>query len=169
MRMDHAGLLRFVNVPLRGAADLRRLGEVLGDGVDVDDEMVLRAPEFEALRSAVEELLDASAGGGPLPAAAVRRVNEASERVPRTIALDMGGEVAERELSRSRSASALAEIARAAIGLLGGPDRDRVRRCPSCGDRFLASRPDRRWCSAACGNRARVARHYAKHRARTGG
>ena len=167
--MDHAGLLRFVNAPLRGAADLRRLGEALGAGVDVDDEMVLRAPEFEGLRSAVEELLEVSPGGGSLPAAAVRRVNEASECVPRTIALDTRGEVRERELSRSRSASALAEIARAAIGLLGGPDRDRVRRCPSCGDRFLASRPDRRWCSAACGNRARVARHYAKHRARTGG
>lgn len=161
--MDHAGLLRFVNTPMRGPADLRRLGDVVGDGVD--DEMALRAPEFEGLRSAVDELLEVSAGGGPLPAAAVRRLNEASERVPRTIALDPGGGVVERDLSRSSSASALAEIARAAITLLGSPDRDRLRRCPSCGDRFLASRPDRRWCSAACGNRARVARHYAKRRA----
>jgi predicted RNA-binding Zn ribbon-like protein len=160
--MNGTELLRFVNAPLRGPSDLRRHDEVIGG---VDDEMALRAPEFEDLRSAIEELLEVSAGGGPLPAAAVRRLNEASERVPRTIALDARGGVVERELSRSMSASALAEIARAAITLLGSADRDRVRRCPSCGDRFLASRLDRRWCSAACGNRARVARHYARRRA----
>jgi len=44
----------------------------------------------------------------------------------------------------------LASIARAAIELLGGLV-------------FVAENPRRRWCSAAvCGNRVRVARHYAR-------
>jgi predicted RNA-binding Zn ribbon-like protein len=53
--------------------------------------------------------------------------------------------------------------------LEGGPQR--IRRCaePRCGQYFHDTSPGggrRRWCSAAvCGNRARVARHYARHRA----
>jgi predicted RNA-binding Zn ribbon-like protein len=43
---------------------------------------------------------------------------------------------------------------------VGGPRRDRLRQCgaPGCGRWFLASRPRQRWCSPACGNRARLAR-----------
>jgi len=54
----------------------------------------------------------------------------------------------------------LADIATSAITLVGGPGRDRLRRCgaPGCGRWFVASRPRQRWCSPTCGNRARVAR-----------
>jgi hypothetical protein len=42
------------------------------------DEVSLRLAEFVTLRASIRELLDASIGGGPFPAAAVERVNEAS-------------------------------------------------------------------------------------------
>ncbi|MBI2237124.1 MAG: CGNR zinc finger domain-containing protein, partial [Actinobacteria bacterium] len=50
---------------------------------------------------------------------------------------------------------------------LGGSDRTRLGICaaPRCGRFFLAARPKQVWCTRACGNRARVARHYARTRA----
>jgi predicted RNA-binding Zn ribbon-like protein len=66
------------------------------------------------------------------------------------------------------AAATLAAVARSAIALLGGPDRDRLRRCEGehCILVFVAAHPRRRWCSPnVCGNRARVARHYRRHRA----
>jgi predicted RNA-binding Zn ribbon-like protein len=50
--------------------------------------------------------------------------------------------------------------------LIGGLDRERLRRCdgPGCVLFFVATNPRRRWCSPAiCGNRVRVARHYDRH------
>jgi predicted RNA-binding Zn ribbon-like protein len=142
---------------------LERVG--LGGGVGVS-EIGLRLTEFEALRSAVRELLDASVGGGPLPAAAVRRLNETSGRIPRALELGPDATAVERELGGARNPSAriLAEIARSAIELLGS-QRDRVRRCPACGSFFVTTRMTRTWCSEACGNRTRVARHHARARA----
>jgi predicted RNA-binding Zn ribbon-like protein len=48
------------------------------------------------------------------------------------------------------------------IELLGGPDAARLRECPACGRFFLASRQRQAWCSGACGNRTRVARHRSR-------
>jgi hypothetical protein len=61
----------------------------------------------------------------------------------------------------------LADIATSAIGLAGGPERDRLRRCqaPGCGRWFLASRPRQTWCSPSCDNRARLARFQQRRRA----
>ncbi|NUR88680.1 MAG: hypothetical protein HOY71_31720, partial [Nonomuraea sp.] len=61
----------------------------------------------------------------------------------------------------------LAELAEAAIDLLASPDASKVRACegPGCSLLFLPAHPRRRWCSpAVCGNRARVARYYQRHR-----
>lgn len=60
----------------------------------------------------------------------------------------------------------LARIAREAIALLGGEDATRLRAChaPGCVLYFVKSHPRREWCSVACGNRARAARHYEKVR-----
>jgi predicted RNA-binding Zn ribbon-like protein len=61
----------------------------------------------------------------------------------------------------------LADLARSAIGLLGGRQRDELRACraPGCVQFFLRDHPRRQWCSTGCGNRARAARHYRRHRA----
>jgi predicted RNA-binding Zn ribbon-like protein len=64
----------------------------------------------------------------------------------------------------SRAQVVLGAFAIDAIDLLTGPDRRDLRACgaPGCVLLFLKDHPRREWCSAACGNRARQARHYAR-------
>ncbi|MEW1685502.1 ABATE domain-containing protein [Streptomyces sp. T12] len=58
-------------------------------------------------------------------------------------------------------------IAHQAVELFTGPDRDRLRAClaPNCLLFFVKTVARREWCSPACGNRVRVARHYRRHHA----
>ncbi|MFC6161771.1 CGNR zinc finger domain-containing protein [Kribbella jiaozuonensis] len=55
-------------------------------------------------------------------------------------------------------------VGRSAIEFLTGPDRGRLRACPAarCVKYFLQEDPRQLWCSASCGNRERVNRHYRK-------
>ncbi|MBY8879354.1 CGNR zinc finger domain-containing protein [Actinacidiphila acidipaludis] len=68
------------------------------------------------------------------------------------------------------AAAALSLIAEDAVRLFAGDDRTSLRAClaPGCVLYFLRTHPRREWCSAACGNRARVARHYQRHHAHPG-
>jgi predicted RNA-binding Zn ribbon-like protein len=69
--------------------------------------------------------------------------------------------------ARARRGAVLQQLAADAVTVLTGPQAGRLRRCanPDCVLQFIASNPRRRWCSSAlCGNRARVARHYRRHR-----
>ncbi|MER7249744.1 CGNR zinc finger domain-containing protein [Kribbella sp. NPDC000426] len=58
----------------------------------------------------------------------------------------------------------VAAVGRSAIEFLSGPDRVRLRACPAarCVKYFLQDDPRQMWCSASCGNRERVNRHYRK-------
>nr|WP_179770724.1 ABATE domain-containing protein [Streptomonospora nanhaiensis] len=58
------------------------------------------------------------------------------------------------------------ELALAAARLFSGEDAALLRAChgPGCVLYFRKDHPRRGWCSAGCGNRARVARHYSRHR-----
>ncbi|MFE0632773.1 CGNR zinc finger domain-containing protein [Streptomyces sp. NPDC058864] len=58
-------------------------------------------------------------------------------------------------------------IAHQAVEFFTGPDRNRLRAClaPSCLLFFVKNHARREWCSPACGNRVRVARHYRRHHA----
>jgi predicted RNA-binding Zn ribbon-like protein len=60
---------------------------------------------------------------------------------------------------------AVALIAHQGVELFAGPRRDLLRPClaPNCLLFFVKNHARREWCSAACGNRARVARHYQRH------
>ncbi|ATY16478.1 hypothetical protein CU254_19820 [Amycolatopsis sp. AA4] len=60
----------------------------------------------------------------------------------------------------------LARVARESIALLGGPEATKLQACyaPGCVLYFMKTHPRREWCSVACGNRARAARHYEKIR-----
>ncbi|MBT2511114.1 ABATE domain-containing protein [Streptomyces sp. ISL-98] len=65
----------------------------------------------------------------------------------------------------TRLAALLAEDT---VGLLTNPAVRKVRTCEGedCVMLFLPTHPRRRWCSASrCGNRARVARYYQRHKA----
>ncbi|TDB71592.1 ABATE domain-containing protein [Micromonospora sp. KC723] len=61
-------------------------------------------------------------------------------------------------------AIALATVAAEAIALLTAPDLI-LNAChaPGCVLYFIKDHPRREWCSTACGNRARAARHYRRH------
>jgi predicted RNA-binding Zn ribbon-like protein len=159
-------VLAFANAQLSSAGDLRAWLEAEGAlGADESAEVALRLPEFVSLRASVRELLDASIGGGPFPAAALERLNEVSARVPRVLRLDATG-ASETAIASGATPLVLARIAWSAIELLGAVERSRPRRCGACGRYFVTARSDRRWCSDACGNRTRVARHHARRRAR---
>ena len=58
----------------------------------------------------------------------------------------------------------VARCVAATIEIAGHP---RLTLCdsPGCGQLFLRERENKRWCGAACGTRARVARHAARGRA----
>jgi predicted RNA-binding Zn ribbon-like protein len=130
-----------------------RLGEAPRAGLE----------EFRGLRDAVRALMAAAAEGNELPTRAVATVNRASRAAPRFVQLRDGATV-DGSRARTRADEVLGAIAASAIELLGGPDRELVRVCraPRCGLYFLADREGRQWCSPSCGNRARVARHYAR-------
>jgi predicted RNA-binding Zn ribbon-like protein len=61
---------------------------------------------------------------------------------------------------------ALTAVAGEAIELFTGADSPKLRACqaPGCVLYFVRDHPRREWCSTACGNRARAARHYRRHR-----
>jgi predicted RNA-binding Zn ribbon-like protein len=50
-------------------------------------------------------------------------------------------------------------VAAAAIEIAGSGELVGFCDAPSCGQFFAGGRAGRRWCSDACGTRARVARH----------
>jgi predicted RNA-binding Zn ribbon-like protein len=152
------------NEAVRSGSDVRRLLQARGADERTSEEVAFRLPEFLDLRDALREVLEASICGGPFPAAAVERLNEASARVPWIRRLEPPDAV-ERPSSSGAAARVMAEIAWSAISLVGTDRRERLRRCPACGRFFVTTRAGRLWCSAACGNRTRVARHQARRRA----
>jgi predicted RNA-binding Zn ribbon-like protein len=120
------------------------------------------------LRDAVRDLFAASAEGEPLPSAALACLNAASSQAPYSPRLCIREDGAP-EVCESSGAGVdglLGRSARAAIRLLGRSAKEELHLCkaPSCGMFFLGKR---RWCCAACGNRARAARHYDRQRRRS--
>lgn len=127
--------------------------------------------ELRELRDAVRELFAAAVEGRAPRPKALQRVNAASAAAPIAPQLEVDGQGRFRASDSTPEgdplAALLASLARSAIDLLAGPDRGRLRICtaPSCGMFFLGAR---RWCCSACGNRARVARHYRRARPASG-
>jgi predicted RNA-binding Zn ribbon-like protein len=102
--------------------------------------------------------------------AALEQVNLTAAELPAPLLALRNGRL---ELSAGRSASpvttGLARVAEQAAGLLGGDDAARLRACyaPGCVLYFIKTHPRREWCSVACGNRVRAARHYQRIREQT--
>lgn len=140
---------------------LRCEGERLGDWASA----MGRPEEISALRDAVRSLLEASAHARPLPPVALELVNAASRAAPVAAQIMASSEgeldVAELPIDADPLAQLLGKLARSAIAVLTGSDRERLQMChaPSCGMFFLG---DRLWCTSTCGNRARAARHYRR-------
>jgi predicted RNA-binding Zn ribbon-like protein len=128
------------------------------------------ADRLRALRTAVREALEASADGRPHDRAAIAAIDAAARAAPASpaVALDAGGRpvAAVDHHGASRADVVLAAFAASAIELVTGAVRGELRACgaPGCVLLYLADDPRRRWCSNACGNRARQARHYRRVR-----
>ncbi|MDI5979952.1 CGNR zinc finger domain-containing protein [Amycolatopsis magusensis] len=100
------------------------------------------------------------------PATAARQLNEAAAAVPRVPVLDWpDGRMRYRPTEADPAALLTAELAKAGIEFLSGPDRERLRACPAprCVRYFVQDHPRQAWCKPSCGNRARVSRHYHRH------
>ena len=107
------------------------------------------------------------------PSGAVRAVNAAAERglVAPRLQVHEGALRRDSEPGGSPVAAALSRLAVESIDLLTGEAAGSLRAChaPGCVLYFVKDHPRREWCSTACGNRARAARHYRRHRVgRTG-
>jgi predicted RNA-binding Zn ribbon-like protein len=117
------------------------------------------------LRELIREVLAAAVDGEPLPAGNVEQISEIAARAPVTLAARIQGDGSVIVERASRGAAELVlggEIARSALALLHSPGRLRRCRAPGCILFFLQHDSRQQWCSPSCGNRARVARHYAR-------
>lgn len=100
-------------------------------------------------------------------AEAIRRVNDVAADLPREKLIQLNGKLMRAEDSNaSPTSAALATIANDAIDLFTGPKASRLRACqaPGCVLYYFKSHARREWCSEACGNRVRAARHYERVR-----
>jgi predicted RNA-binding Zn ribbon-like protein len=168
-----------VHDDLRSAADLDEWLDAIGT-----DRAGARTTEGElalacALRDAVRRLAAfvtqdtraAAASAMTDVAAALDQVNSTAAELPALLLALRDGRL---ELSADGDTSlvttGLARVARQAAGLLGGDDAARLRACyaPGCVLYFIKTHPRREWCSVACGNRVRAARHYQRIREHRG-
>jgi predicted RNA-binding Zn ribbon-like protein len=158
---------------LSAIAGRAEIADLTGSALVADDGV---AEEFRALRDALRALAAQVTGDKrQVTTVAPVSVAKASAAVSRASALAPSWRVLEwrtgqqpRSYSRtdgSTGAAVLARIAGLAAALFGSAERAELRACqaPGCVLYFVRDHPRREWCSAGCGNRARVARHYNRH------
>ncbi|MFG1810726.1 CGNR zinc finger domain-containing protein [Streptomyces sp. NPDC049040] len=180
---DPAGLTRWV----RSHADALRADLAAGPytAADFTADTAALAAAVE-VRTAVRSLFArAVLPGEPSPADADRlppsrqalvRLNAAAALVPFSPHLDWpqdGAATATPAVTGTPAPADLlaAALARHAIAFLASPARDRLRACPAprCVRYFVKEHARQEWCKPSCGNRARVARHHARHRTQARG
>ncbi|HEX6077241.1 MAG TPA: ABATE domain-containing protein [Micromonosporaceae bacterium] len=123
--------------------------------------------EFRALRQAVRGLIVATVESqrpAPADVATLNRASRSTYWWPYLVWPHTGPPHSYLATSQEPVFAALSEIAQLTIRLVGSPHRELVRPCraPGCVLFYFRTHPRREWCSAPCGNRARVARHYRK-------
>jgi predicted RNA-binding Zn ribbon-like protein len=130
--------------------------------------------EARELREAIDSAVAALTSGRPVPATAIKRIDEWLVRAGTRPRLLLGGDglpVLGERGPTDTPRRALGTIALDAAKMLGNEaERDRVRICASetCSARFYDRSPAgaRRWCSMrSCGNVAKARRHRDRRRA----
>ncbi|HZD23926.1 MAG TPA: CGNR zinc finger domain-containing protein [Acidimicrobiia bacterium] len=121
--------------------------------------------EVRRLRDAVKGLLAAHTSDLHLPNADLGYINDISASSPSFPTLTPAGDRKTVETNHEAYERFAAEVARSTIDIVSA-DPESLARCgaPQCGMFFVPLNSRQRWCSPACGNRARVARHAAKSR-----
>ncbi|MBE9376091.1 CGNR zinc finger domain-containing protein [Saccharopolyspora sp. HNM0983] len=127
--------------------------------------------DLHDIRDAVNAALEPVRHGRRPPASALRALNDAQRAAPaiQEARWTRGAVTAAPVRSGTPGQRLAARFAEAAAELLSDPAVTTIRECYSepCVMLFLPTNPRRRWCSAEiCGNRARVARYYQRHKQR---
>jgi predicted RNA-binding Zn ribbon-like protein len=147
--------------------DMRtRLPMALSDS-DLADLTEANLAAARQIRQAVRLLAAATVDGISLDPEAVATLNQQAGRVPRWRELWLDPEPHLVVCGTGRPVGAvLAALAEEALALFAGPHRQDLCACrgPGCVLFFVRDHPQRHWCSAGCGNRARAARYYARNR-----
>src|SRR5580698_1584593 len=145
----------------------RDLGPVPAAGIGADGVAALAG-----LRTAIRALFTAAADGAEPDPLAVGRVNATAGLAPGVPVLEWTGGWHQHWAAADPGTlrHALALIARDAIEVVCGPNGEVLHRCEAhgCERLFFRTHGRRRWCSNACGDRVRVARHYRLRKARRG-
>lgn len=127
------------------------------------------AEALKALRGDVADAVESARHGRKPSRRALTGLNDAARAAPASRQATWDGTALTASTRRDGTTAVRlsAGFAEAAMDLLAGPDISKVRRCeaPACTVLFCASNPRRRWCTPdICGNRARVARYYLRHK-----
>ncbi|MEY7972156.1 ABATE domain-containing protein [Saccharomonospora xinjiangensis] len=163
------------------AGDLLATPPALGRWLALEADRIPETPEkvtgreleaVRVLRDHTARALDHARRGTRPPKADLDALNRLQRAAP--VVSELSWHEARVALARRRLGSPgerlTAWLAEAAAEFLARPDVTKVRECEAddCVLLFLPAHPRRRWCSAArCGNRARVARHYQRHKTGT--
>lgn len=129
----------------------------------VADAALGRLSEVRRLRDSVRSVLQAAVTGDRLPRHDVDVLNEVSARSATFPKATGDGAIETVEVNNNRFDNFCATVARSTFAILDD-DASSLDICdaPSCGMLFVPANRRQNWCSPACGNRARVARHAAR-------
>ncbi|MEU0783921.1 CGNR zinc finger domain-containing protein [Streptomyces sp. NPDC006173] len=124
---------------------------------------------LHAVRAAAEAVVRALLDDDEPPRSALRELTIAQRAAPSVRELAWDGSAVTAEPCRAGPPEAIlaAVFAEAVTDLLTGSGLEKVRECEAadCVMLFRPAHPRRRWCSPTrCGNRARVARYYQRHK-----
>ena len=170
VRADRGGVHDALTTPAELARWLAAAGVTPAEPSVTDADLHAAVILRDALRRLAALLTD-----DPRPAArsaladvdaAVTAVNRAAAPAPRAaLQVSDGGLGLRLPPAPADAGAALAVVAAEAVELLTGPGTV-LNAChaPGCVLYFVKDHPRREWCSTACGNRARAARHYRRHR-----
>lgn len=147
------------------------LNTVWADGSGVHDDLADATEGLRSLRDALR-ILAAHRTADPRTIAAgheaqvdeaVATLNAASALAPGWPTLVDGRLVWASETEHDERT--IGELAGEAVRFLAADPELRACLAPRCVLYFVKDHPRRGWCSTGCGNRARAARHYARHHA----
>lgn len=155
---------------LRQGATIDLLNTRWADRAGRHDELEGASGRMRGLRDALRSLAAARTGDprpvasdGPGPAEALTILNDAAALAPSWPTL-VGGDLAWTTDARGEDRE-VGWAAAEAIRFLGSDPELRACLAPGCVLYFVKDHPRRAWCSTACGNRERAARHYARRTA----
>jgi predicted RNA-binding Zn ribbon-like protein len=155
---------------------VRLMNTIWADTDGIHDDLTTTDPRVRLLRDALRRLAaavtDDTRHGAESAVVdrdeAIAVINEFAADAPRDqLAMRDGRLTLTHDIGAADSARArLADVATAAIHLFTGPNAETLHAClaPGCVRYFTKSHPRREWCSEACGNRVRAARHYERIR-----